>query len=128
MTEQYFHWVVINIVVAIAGVVSFAPGPQSNTRTQEHKRIFEPKVRLLSEEEFNIKAHIESQKAVQQLKEYCQSHQCKPWKIVTRLENPQRFAKFVESSQHVSDDELLDYVLDPENQEYEYHLDKWLSS
>ena len=101
--EQYFHWVVINIVVAIAGVVSFAPGPQSNTRTQEHKRIFEPKVRLLSEEEFNTQANIETQKALHQLKDYFKSPECKPWQILTKLKSPQRFAQFIEGSQHLTD-------------------------
>uniref|UniRef100_T1J4J3 Nuclear envelope integral membrane protein 1 n=1 Tax=Strigamia maritima TaxID=126957 RepID=T1J4J3_STRMM len=73
------------------------------------RRKFPPKRRLLTEEEYRDQANAETQKAIQELRNYCKSPDCKSWSIVSRLETPVRFAQFVEGKSHLLDQEMLDY-------------------
>ena len=65
-------------------------------QVEYHKRLFKPKIRLLSEAEYLDQSRVETEKALKNLRDYCQSPKCAPWKLTSRLESPTRFAEFVE--------------------------------
>lgn len=52
---------------------------------------FPPKPRLLTSEEFHAQSVLETTKALEELKTYCNSPESKPWRMMTRLKDPQRF-------------------------------------
>lgn len=52
---------------------------------------FPPKSKLLSSEEFHAQSVLETTKALEELKTYCNSPESKPWRMMTRLKDPQRF-------------------------------------
>ncbi|XP_076022988.1 nuclear envelope integral membrane protein 1 [Genypterus blacodes] len=62
--------------------------------------------RLLTEEEYQIEAEVETQRALEELRKYCQSPEFSPWKTVSRLQSPKRFADFVEGSLHLAPNEV----------------------
>ncbi|CAD7089920.1 unnamed protein product [Hermetia illucens] len=72
-------------------------------------RRFPPKPRLLSSEEYYEQGVKETTKALEDLRKYCNSPDCKQWKVVTSLKDPVRFASFMEGSSHLMDEEILDY-------------------
>ncbi|KAK3106637.1 hypothetical protein FSP39_024173 [Pinctada imbricata] len=91
-------------------------------------KLFPPKIRLLTEEEYQEQGIVETKKALDQLREFCRSPDCDPWKTISRLKDPSRFASFIEGQQwHITDEELLEYdsgpevapVSDPEEEEEE---------
>merc|ERR1712227_195215 len=93
-------------------VVTWASIPaklKSGVNTQIRKRFFKPKVKLLSEEEYNNQAHIETKKALEELKSFVRSPESKPWQTVSRLKDPKRFAEFVEGSPHLTENEVMEY-------------------
>ncbi|CAH1774196.1 unnamed protein product [Owenia fusiformis] len=77
------------------------------------RRRFPPKIRLLSEAEYIRQGDKETRKALEELKEYCRSPQCDAWKTISRLGTPQRFANWMEGDSHLTDDEILNYDIDP---------------
>lgn len=84
-------------------------------------RLFPPKTRLLTEEEYIQQASIETKKALEQLQGFCQSPRCNAWKTITQLKSPMRFSEFVEGSSHLTDQELMSY--DYEDHEPELDCD-----
>jgi len=47
--------------------------------------------RLLTEEEYQKQAEEETQKALEELRKYCNSPDISPWKTVSRIQSPKRF-------------------------------------
>ncbi|KAL1483465.1 hypothetical protein MTO96_033174, partial [Rhipicephalus appendiculatus] len=87
-------------------------------------RVFRPKVKLLTEEEYILQGDVETRKALNSLREFCGSPNCKTWQVVTRLKDPVRFAKFVQGQSHLADEEVLQYELDssdrpPSDEDYQ---------
>ncbi|KAL3835785.1 hypothetical protein ACJMK2_021261 [Sinanodonta woodiana] len=79
-------------------------------------RIFPRKIRLLTEEEYREQGERETIKALEDLRKYCSSPQCSPWKVISKLKDPQRFASFIEGeSWHISNAELLEYDSGPDS-------------
>lgn len=68
-------------------------------------RLFPPKPKLLTLEEFEEQGRIETAKALKELQEFVQSPKCKQWKVVMNLSQPTRFASFVEHGSHLTLDE-----------------------
>ncbi|XP_039221647.1 nuclear envelope integral membrane protein 1 isoform X3 [Crotalus tigris] len=62
--------------------------------------------RLLTEEEYRIQGEVETRKALEQLREYCQSPEFSAWKAVSRIQTPKRFADFIEGASHVVPNEV----------------------
>uniref|UniRef100_A0AAA9S4Q1 Nuclear envelope integral membrane protein 1 n=2 Tax=Bos TaxID=9903 RepID=A0AAA9S4Q1_BOVIN len=62
--------------------------------------------RLLTEEEYRLQGEVETRKALEQLREYCNSPDCSAWKTVSRIQSPKRFADFVEGSFHLTPNEV----------------------
>lgn len=48
----------------------------------------------------------ETRRALEDLREYCSSPECDTWRLVSRLQNPTRFAQFMSSGQHIVDNEV----------------------
>ncbi|XP_073983251.1 nuclear envelope integral membrane protein-like [Rhodnius prolixus] len=74
---------------------------------------FPPKPRLLSEDEYHQQGVIETEKALESLRGYCSSPECNQWRTVIKLKDPLRFAKFMEGSSHLQDEEILAFEYDP---------------
>ncbi|XP_035657847.1 nuclear envelope integral membrane protein 1-like [Branchiostoma floridae] len=72
---------------------------------------FPRKIRRLTQEEYEQQAREETRRALEQLRQFCNSPDCNTWKTVSRLEkcSPVRFAKFVEGDSHLSEDEVCAY-------------------
>merc|ERR1712244_184149 len=47
--------------------------------------------------------------ALEQLRSYCQSSDVNVWKLVSRLQEPKTFATFIETGQHISQDDREKY-------------------
>ncbi|KAF6120611.1 nuclear envelope integral membrane protein 1 [Phyllostomus discolor] len=62
--------------------------------------------RLLTEEEYRIQGEVETRKALEELREYCNSPDCSAWKTISRIQSPKRFADFVEGSFHLTPNEV----------------------
>ncbi|KAL0271157.1 UNVERIFIED_CONTAM: hypothetical protein PYX00_008345 [Menopon gallinae] len=73
------------------------------------KRRFPPKTKLLTEDEYHEQGARETVKALEELRKYCSSPECKQWKTVLSLREPVRFAQFVEGKSHLVDSEILEY-------------------
>ncbi|EDO48896.1 predicted protein [Nematostella vectensis] len=71
--------------------------------------LFPPDLRLLSEHEFELQGEMETRRALQELREYCNSPDCQAWKVLSRVHDPRRLAKFVTDGDHISDDEYRAY-------------------
>uniref|UniRef100_UPI0037E888C7 nuclear envelope integral membrane protein 1 n=1 Tax=Semicossyphus pulcher TaxID=241346 RepID=UPI0037E888C7 len=62
--------------------------------------------RLLTEEEYQKQAEEETRQALDELRKYCHSPEFSPWKAVSRLQSPKRFADFIEGSPHLMSNEV----------------------
>ncbi|KAF0305108.1 Nuclear envelope integral membrane protein 1 [Amphibalanus amphitrite] len=83
-------------------------------RAALRRRLFRPKPRkLLSEQEYLEQSAVATRQALQELRQYCRSPECDAWRTVSRLRTPTRFADFVEGASHLSDEEVLEYELEP---------------
>lgn len=49
-----------------------------------------PKLKLLSEDEYIQQALIETPRALEELRKYCQSPNCDSWKVVSKLHDPKK--------------------------------------
>ncbi|XP_071100873.1 nuclear envelope integral membrane protein 1-like [Haliotis cracherodii] len=98
----------IAIIIIVLSVYNF-PRRIVTGFTLFRYRFFRPKVRLLTEDEFIMQGQVETEKALEELRSFCQSPECDSWRVISRLKHPSRFAKFVEGDSHISDSELLDH-------------------
>ncbi|XP_038579101.1 nuclear envelope integral membrane protein 1 [Micropterus salmoides] len=62
--------------------------------------------RLLTEEEYIKQGEEETRHALEELRKYCNSPEFSPWKAVSRLQSPKRFADFIEGSPHLMSNEV----------------------
>lgn len=101
----------VAIIMVILTMYNLPKGLYSNKLTRYFRyKLFKPKVRLLTEEEYQKQGYEETKKALEELRMFCQSPECKPWKVISKLKSPDRFASFIEGdSWHVNDQELLEY-------------------
>ncbi|CAN9515465.1 unnamed protein product [Ophioblennius macclurei] len=61
--------------------------------------------RLLTEEEYQRQGEEETRRALEELRKLCHSPEFSPWKAVSRLQSPKRFADFIEGSPHLMPNE-----------------------
>ncbi|MED6275552.1 hypothetical protein CHARACLAT_027684, partial [Characodon lateralis] len=62
--------------------------------------------RLLTEEEYQKEAEEETRRALEELRKCCNSPEFSPWRAVSRLQSPKRFADFIEGSPHLMPNEV----------------------
>ncbi|XP_055632164.1 nuclear envelope integral membrane protein [Toxorhynchites rutilus septentrionalis] len=87
----------------------FFPRSISMRARSFYRNRFPPKRRFLTEEEYYEQGVKETTKALEELREYCRSPQCKQWSTMLKLRDPTRFASFMEGSSHLIDSEILEY-------------------
>jgi len=107
--SSYYQVASLSLALAIFLWASIPGAVKSRVRTQFKKTIFRPKVKLLSEEQYQAQRNEETRKALEELRNYCRSPDSKPWSTVTKLASPSRFAEFVEGSPHITEREVIDY-------------------
>ncbi|KAM4610621.1 nuclear envelope integral membrane protein 1 [Polymixia lowei] len=66
--------------------------------------------RLLTEEEYLKQGEEETRRALEDLRKYCSSPESNPWKVISRLQSPKRFADFVEGSPHLMSNEASSHA------------------
>ncbi|XP_070695939.1 nuclear envelope integral membrane protein 1 isoform X2 [Pempheris klunzingeri] len=66
--------------------------------------------RLLTEEEYQKQGEEETRRALDELRKYCNSPEFSPWKAVSRIQSPKRFADFIEGSPHLMPNEVSVHV------------------
>ncbi|XP_071826297.1 nuclear envelope integral membrane protein 1-like isoform X2 [Apostichopus japonicus] len=94
------------------GIVKSMPSTPRLRWWWNRKRYPSVRKRLLSIDEFEQEAVEETKKALEQLREYCNSPQCNAWKMINKMETPERFAQFVLGDDHLSEHELTLYDSD----------------
>ncbi|XP_060931300.1 nuclear envelope integral membrane protein 1 [Limanda limanda] len=62
--------------------------------------------RLLTEEEYQREAEEETRRALDELRKQCHSPEFSPWRTVSRIHSPKRFADFIEGSPHLMQNEV----------------------
>ncbi|CAF0717377.1 unnamed protein product [Brachionus calyciflorus] len=73
-------------------------------------KYFPEKRKLLTQEEYLRQGQEYTNKALNELREYCTSPECNAWRTISRISQPSKFAKFIsDSSYHLSDEELFEY-------------------
>ncbi|XP_011206430.2 nuclear envelope integral membrane protein 1a [Bactrocera dorsalis] len=98
-------------VLILAAVIFFSYLPSSllYKPLKIYRWLFPPKRRLLTNEEFYEEGIRETSKALNELRAYASSPDCKQWKIISKLSDPLRFAAFVEGQSHLREEEILRY-------------------
>ncbi|XP_031575216.1 nuclear envelope integral membrane protein 1-like [Actinia tenebrosa] len=74
---------------------------------------FPPSQRLLTREEFDSQGVVETRRALDELREYCNSPECDAWKVISRVRNPKRFCAFVNDGLHITDEEYEQFEENP---------------
>ncbi|CAB4054939.1 unnamed protein product [Lepeophtheirus salmonis] len=64
---------------------------------------------LSCESEYMDQSRVVTEKALQDLREFCNSPECKPWKTMRALSSPSRFAEFIDGGSHLTQDEVIEY-------------------
>ncbi|XP_052804818.1 nuclear envelope integral membrane protein 1-like isoform X2 [Mya arenaria] len=105
------------LVIILLAVYNFPTVVFTNQRTKNiWFRIFPPKVKLLTEDEYVRQGNESTQAELAKLRDYCRSPDCQAWKVISRLKNPHRFAEFImQRAWHISGLEINshDAVYDP---------------
>ncbi|RZC32809.1 transmembrane protein 194A, partial [Asbolus verrucosus] len=73
------------------------------------KKKFPPKVKTLSNDEYYEQGVRETSRALDELRQFCSSPECKQWQLALKLKDVKRFASFIEGNSHLSDQEVLEY-------------------
>ncbi|BES95170.1 Uncharacterized conserved protein (DUF2215) [Nesidiocoris tenuis] len=71
-----------------------------------------PPHRFLTEEEYYLQGVEETKKSLEELRQFCNSPECKQWSTILKLKDPVRFAEFVNGSSHLRDEEVLAFETD----------------
>lgn len=106
-SSEYQEAVMGQIVILL--LVYNMPKRVINIPRSYWKKRFPPKVDLLSNDEYYRQGVEETNKALQELREFCSSPGCNQWKMALKLKDVKRFASFIEGNSHLSDDEVLEY-------------------
>lgn len=69
---------------------------------------------FITEEEYKAQAELATKKALEELRGYCSSPECSPWKTVAVLQAPKRFSSFIQGENHVNEAERTLYEIDDE--------------
>lgn len=96
-------------ICAMSIILYFFPLSIFGGVTRAWRRKFPPKRKLLSKEEYEEQARVETEKALLALRDFVKSPKSNQWRLVKNLTDPMRFASFVEGDEHVTLDETLEY-------------------
>nr|XP_018903493.1 PREDICTED: nuclear envelope integral membrane protein 1-like isoform X2 [Bemisia tabaci] len=111
--SSYFQEATLSIDLFLLAFHNFPPSWSAKMRLNVRQRFFPPKpARLLTEDEYHEQGSIETVKALDHLRAHCSSPDCNQWRTILKLKDPLRFAKFMEGSSHLADDEVLEYEIE----------------
>ncbi|XP_077284731.1 nuclear envelope integral membrane protein [Arctopsyche grandis] len=108
----YFSTEVLEAIIAIYTfllLVKYVPRRWTNKIISYWAYKFPPKRVLLTQEQYYEEGIRETAKALEDLRGYCSSPECKQWELVRKLKYPSKFANFMDGSDHISSDEINDY-------------------
>ena len=71
--------------------MTWTPDFSCRVSYRAHYFFFPPKHKFLSQEEYAIQGTEETNRALEDLREYCNSPDCNAWKVVSRLKHPSRY-------------------------------------
>jgi hypothetical protein len=106
--STHFQEAAMGQIVALLLFHNIPPSWLSQPKKYWKKR-FPPKVKPLTNDEYYEQGVRETTKALKDLRNYCNSPECKQWQIALKLKDVKRFASFIEGSSHLSDEEILEY-------------------
>lgn len=95
--SSYFQEATLGIII-IAILAYYFPIKYLYRVRSYYRTRFPPKPRLLSSEEYYEQGVRETAKALEELKNYCNSPECNQWKTVLKLKDVSRFASFIEGN------------------------------
>ncbi|NXL96515.1 NEMP1 protein, partial [Tyrannus savana] len=75
-------------------------------RRMQSSRLGPSPPRLLTEEEYRLQGEVETRRALEELRSFCQSPNFSAWTAVSRIQSPKRFAEFVAGAPHVTPGEV----------------------
>ncbi|XP_027764607.1 nuclear envelope integral membrane protein 1 [Empidonax traillii] len=75
-------------------------------RRMQSSRLGPSPPRLLTEEEYRLQGEVETHRALEELRSFCQSPNFSAWTAVSRIQSPKRFAEFVSGASHVTPTEV----------------------
>ncbi|NWR39496.1 NEMP1 protein, partial [Tachuris rubrigastra] len=75
-------------------------------RRMQSSRLGPSPPRLLTEEEYQLQGKVETHRALEELRSFCQSPSFSAWNTVSRIQSPKRFAEFVGGASHVTPNEV----------------------
>ncbi|KAJ6629548.1 Nuclear envelope integral membrane protein 1b [Pseudolycoriella hygida] len=96
-------------VILLTIVIYYFPVQYLYVVRRYWRRKFPPRIRLLTNEEYYEQTARETTKALDELKRFCSSPESQPWRTMTKLKDPRRFASFMEGQPHLLDSEILEY-------------------
>ncbi|CDW58612.1 DUF2215 domain containing protein [Trichuris trichiura] len=65
-------------------------------------RLYPPRVKLLTKEEFEMQGKLQTSKALEELRSFCNSPEFSRWSVLSRLSDPHQFAMFMDGADHLS--------------------------
>ncbi|KAH8304173.1 hypothetical protein KR059_002895, partial [Drosophila kikkawai] len=104
-----WHTNAATFLMALNFVAYYFPQSLLDYCKRAYRRRFPPKRRLLTQEEYYQQTVEETSKSLTELRQYLNSPACKQWDVITRLQNPMRFAEFANGAPHLEDEEIEDY-------------------
>ncbi|CAJ0597409.1 unnamed protein product [Cylicocyclus nassatus] len=79
------------------------------------RKLFPPRRRLLTREEYEKEGRETTKRELEKLRQYCRSPDADVWKITSKVNDPRRFARFIDGKeQHVLEEEEEMYESDAE--------------
>ena len=108
-SSSYHQVASLSLALGILGWSLVPDALKTQVQVQYHKKFVKPKIRLLSEAEYLDQSRIETEKALKDLRSFCQSPKCDAWKHISTLKSPTRFAQFVQGNSHLTQEEVMDY-------------------
>ncbi|XP_071444868.1 nuclear envelope integral membrane protein-like isoform X2 [Hetaerina americana] len=107
-----FQEAAISVIIVMLSLYNF-PSFVVVAAKKYWRKVFPPRVKLMTESEFVQEGVKETKKALGELKKHCSSPNCNTWKTVLKLKDPVRFAAFVEGEvPHVSEEEIISHESD----------------
>ncbi|XP_071444869.1 nuclear envelope integral membrane protein-like isoform X3 [Hetaerina americana] len=113
-----FQEAAISVIIVMLSLYNF-PSFVVVAAKKYWRKVFPPRVKLMTESEFVQEGVKETKKALGELKKHCSSPNCNTWKTVLKLKDPvrgkytYRFAAFVEGEvPHVSEEEIISHESD----------------
>ena len=88
--SSYHQVASLSLAIAVLAWASVPAKWKTQVQVQYHRKFVKPKLKLLSEQEYLDQSRVETERALKELRDYCQSPKCDAWKHITSLRSPGR--------------------------------------